>query len=143
MIRRSCRSARTRNRGPLAALGAVVLLGVFGMVTLTAGAAGHHSRARGADDDSGSAAGLGPLGGILPRDHQTLESAIQVNLSNETVRLPLYKGLAPDPKDSSKTETVWFVLLDASDSGLAHDLGLNFAPSSPTLASAAPPACRR
>jgi hypothetical protein len=105
----------------------VVLLGVFGMVTLTAGAAAHHSRAHGADD-SGSADGLGPLGGILPRDHLTLESAIHVNLSNETVRLPLYKGLAPDPKDSSKTETVWFVLLDASDSGLAHDLGLNFAP---------------
>jgi hypothetical protein len=79
-------------------------------------------------DNPGAASGLGPLSGLLPRDHLTLESAIQVNLSNETVRLPLYKGVAPNPKDTSKLETVWFVLLDASDSGLAHDLGLNFAP---------------
>ena len=79
-------------------------------------------------DNSGAASQLGPLSGLLPRDHLTLASAIQVNLSNETVRLPLYKGVAPDPKDTSKTETVWFVLLDSSDSGLAHDLGVNFAP---------------
>ena len=79
-------------------------------------------------DNSGAASQLGPLSGLLPRDHLTLESAIQVNLSNETVRLPLYKGVAPDPKDTSKTETVWFVLLDSSDAGLAHDLGVNFAP---------------
>src|SRR6266446_5451283 len=44
------------------------------------------------------------------------ESAIQVNLSNETVRLPLYPGTAIG-------KTVWYVLLDASDAGLAHDLG--------------------
>jgi hypothetical protein len=78
--------------------------------------------------DGGSATGLGPLTGLLPRNHLTLESAIQVNLSNETVRLPLYKGIAPNPKEPGQTETVWFVLLDASDAGLAHDLGVNFAP---------------
>jgi hypothetical protein len=91
----------------------------------------HHLRRSALRSDRhvlGSATGLGPLSGILPRDHLTLESAIQVNLSNETVRVPLYKGVAPDPKDPSKSETVWFVLLDASDAGLAHDLGLNFAP---------------
>ena len=50
-----------------------------------------------------------------------MESALQVDLSKETVRLPLYKG-------DAQGKTVWFVLLDASDSGLAHDLGINFAP---------------
>src|SRR5262245_33669373 len=65
-----------------------------------------------------AAKGLGPLSGLLPRDHLTEESAIQVDLSKESVRLPLYKGTA-------NGETVWFVLLDASDSGIAHDLGVN------------------
>src|SRR5512132_603839 len=68
-----------------------------------------------------SAKGLGPLTGLLPRDHLTEESAIQVDLSKETVRLPLYEGKADG-------KTVWFVLLDASDSGIAHDLGVNYAP---------------
>ena len=35
---------------------------------------------------------LGQQSGLLPRDHLTEESAIQVNLSKESVRLPLYKG---------------------------------------------------
>lgn len=43
---------------------------------------------------SKSAQGLGPLSGLLPRDHLTEESAIQVDLSKETVRLPLYQGRA-------------------------------------------------
>src|SRR5713226_2321524 len=65
--------------------------------------------------------GLGQTSGLLPRDHLTEESAIQVDLSNETVRLPLYKGVAYG-------KTAWFILLDASDAGLAHDLGVNYAP---------------
>src|SRR6187200_86783 len=72
-------------------------------------------------DAPASAKGLGPLTGLLPRDHLTVESALQVDLSKESVRLPLYKGRA-------NGETVWFVLLDASDAGIAHDLGVNFAP---------------
>src|SRR5205085_2762581 len=75
----------------------------------------------GAKDTPGAAKGLGQLSGLLPRDHLTTESAIQVDLSKETVRLPLYKGKA-------NGKTVWYVLLDASDAGLAHDLGVNYAP---------------
>ena len=75
----------------------------------------------GSKDAPGAAKGLGPLSGLLPRDHLTTESAIQVDLSKETVRLPLYKGKA-------NGQTVWYVLLDASDAGLAHDLGVNYAP---------------
>ena len=78
------------------------------------------------------AAGLGPTTGLLPRGHLTLENAIQVDLSNETVRLPIYKGIAY--KGTPKQETVWYVLMDASDAGLAHDLGVNYAPKLANLA---------
>src|SRR6266536_541798 len=83
------------------------------------------------DDPPGAANGLGPLSGLLPRDHLTEESAIQVDLTKESVRLPLYQGKAGG-------QTVWFVLLDASDAGLAHDLGVNFAPKLANLAIGCP-----
>jgi hypothetical protein len=77
---------------------------------------------------SGSAGGgLGPVSGLLPRDHLTEESALQVNLSNESVRLPLYPG-------DVHGQRVWYVLLDASDPGAAHDLGVNYAPKLANLA---------
>jgi hypothetical protein len=70
---------------------------------------------------SSGTGGLGPVNGLLPRDHLTEESAIQVDLSKESVRLPLHRGKADG-------KTVWYVLLDASDQGIAHDLGVNYAP---------------
>jgi hypothetical protein len=76
--------------------------------------------------------GLGQLSGLLPRDHLTLESAIRVNLSKETVRLPLYPGIAY--AGTPHAEKVWYVLLDASDAGLAHDLGVNYAPKLANIA---------
>jgi hypothetical protein len=76
--------------------------------------------------------GPGQLSGLLSRDQLTEESAIQVDLSKETVRLPLYKGIAY--KGTPNQETVWYVLLDASDAGLAHDLGLNYAPKLANIA---------
>jgi hypothetical protein len=122
----------------MSSLAAVALL-VVGAVPAAA-ASGHRKHhvkrtARRSDREGpGAAAGLGQLSGLLPRDHLTLESAIQINLSNDTARLPLYKGVAPNPKEPGKTETVWFVLLDASDAGLAHDLGLNYAPKLANIA---------
>ena len=74
---------------------------------------------------------LGPTTGLLPRSNLTLESALQVDLSKETVRLPLYQGKAGG-------ETVWFVLLDTSDPGLAHDHGINYAPKLANLAIGCP-----
>jgi hypothetical protein len=47
-----------------------------------------------ADPAPGAASGLGQLTGLLPRDHLTVESALQVDLSKQTVRLPLYPGKA-------------------------------------------------
>jgi hypothetical protein len=99
----------------LAALGAGVLAAAVALLARPAAdasvPAGHRS-----------ATPLGRSSGLLARDHLTEESAIQVDLSRETVRLPLYPGKAPDGT------RVWFVLLDASDPGLAKDLGVNYAP---------------
>src|SRR6266702_8516562 len=87
----------------------------------------------GADAAPSKTGGLGQTTGLLPRDHLTVESAIQVNLSKETVRLPLYPGTAHGKK-------VWYVLLDASDAGLAHDLGVNYAPKLANIAISDPAA---
>src|SRR5712691_4728047 len=97
------------------------LLGATVLVIAAAAAVTGSVALAGSKDAPTAAKGLGQLSGLLPRDQLTVESAIQVDLSKETVRLPLYKGEA-------NGKTVWFVLLDASDVGLAHDLGVNYAP---------------
>ena len=81
--------------------------------------------------NTGSAKGLGQLTGLLPREKLVLESALQVDLSHDTVRLPLYKGTA-------NGKTVWFVLTKASDLGLAHNSGLNYAPKLANIAIGCP-----
>jgi hypothetical protein len=83
------------------------------------------------DDNSQGTSSLGQTSGLLPREKLVLDSAIQVDLDKETVRLPLYKGTA-------NGQTVWFVLLDASDLGLAHDLGVNYAPKLANMAIGCP-----
>jgi hypothetical protein len=93
----------------LAATLAAVVTGVIGPRLMSTSAA--------PKDQSG----LGQPSGLLPRNHLTEESAIQVDLTHETVRMPLYKGIA-------NGKTAWYILLDASDVGLAHDLGVNYAP---------------
>ena len=110
----------------LAGLGAIVALALCVFAVSDAAAASHpktkHGRsARGHARKAGrdSSAGLGQLTGLLPSKKLTVESALKVDLDKESVRLPLYPGKAPDGT------RVWYVLLDASDSGLAHDLGVN------------------
>src|SRR6516165_12542976 len=93
MNRRIFKSWLAKKRGPIAvlaaALAAAASLGVAGCGAAVSAAP--HARA---DQVPAAANGLGQLTGLLPRDQLTLESAIQVNLSNETVRLPLYPGIA-------------------------------------------------
>ena len=84
-----------------------------------------------------SATGLGQLSGVLPRSNLTLESAIEINLSKEYARLPIYPETAPNPK-TGKTERVWYLLRDASDKGLADDLGVNYAPKLLNMAVSCP-----
>jgi hypothetical protein len=110
------------------------LLGAATLAILAA-VAGFGSQAL-AGSKGSSADGLGPTSGLLPRDHLTVESAIQVDLSKESARLPLYKGIAY--KGTPQEETVWFTLLDASDQGIAHDLGVNYAPKLGNLAIGCP-----
>src|SRR5690242_281401 len=99
------------------AAGAAAMAAAAVLATVaTTGANATPARAAG-----GKPGSLGQLSGLLPRDHLTEESALQVDLSKETVRLPLYPGTADGQR-------VWYVLLDASDPGLAHDQGVNYAP---------------
>jgi hypothetical protein len=126
----------TRRRGLAAAAVVTATAGVLAAVLTTGASAAPVARA--AAQASGSASGLGQLSGLLPRGKLTTESAIQVNLSKETVRLPLYPGIAY--KGTKHQEKVWYVLLDASDSGLAHDLGVNYAPKLANIAISDPAA---
>lgn len=101
------------------------------LIVAVAAATGSQAFA-GSSNGTASAKGLGQISGLLPRDHLTVESAIQVDLGKESVRLPLYQGVAY--KGTPQEEKVWYVLLDASDSGIAHDLGVNYAPKLSNLA---------
>src|SRR6266699_655531 len=112
-------------------------LGLFaGLVALLALLAGLVLRgmapaAAASDGGPGAASGLGQSSGLLPRDNLVLESALQVDLTHETVRLPLYKGTA-------NGHTVWFILTEASDQGLAKNSGLNYAPKLANIANGCP-----
>jgi hypothetical protein len=136
VIRRFFRSVRAKERVPIAlvtTLGAAALLGISGLAAFASAATKHHGNARRSGrPHARAAAGLGQSSGLLPRNKLTTESAIQVNLSNETVRLPLYPGKGPNG------QKVWYVLLDASDPGLAHDLGVNYAPKLANIGNSCP-----
>jgi hypothetical protein len=126
MNRHIFRRVPARKRGLIAVLAAAVAASTSLAIAAGAGTAASAAPAVRADQGPGESTGLGQLSGLLPRDHLTLESAIQVNLSNETVRLPLYPGIAY--AGTSHQEKVWYILEDASTSGAADDLGVNFAP---------------
>src|SRR5712691_6619943 len=112
-------------------------LGLFaGLVALLALLAGLVLRgmapaAAESEGGPGAASGLGQSTGLLPRENLVLESALQVDLNDETVRLPLYKGTA-------NGHTVWFILTEASDQGLAKNSGLNYAPKLANIANGCP-----
>src|SRR3984893_12539683 len=118
-----------KRRWWLAAAAAVLVGAAAGLTTVASGGA----NAAPSKPRAAQAGGLGQLTGLLPRNHLTEESALQVDLSKETVRLPLYPGTAYGKK-------VWYVLLDASDAGLAHDLGVNYAPKLANIAISDPAA---
>jgi hypothetical protein len=114
-----------KKRGPIAvlvaALAAAASLAIAGC-GVTGASAAPAARAQ----VPGAAQGLGQLSGILPASKLTLPSAIEVNLSQEYVRLPLYPGTAY--AGTPHAEKVWYILLDSSDKGNADDLGVNYAP---------------
>jgi hypothetical protein len=65
--------------------------------------------------------GSAPVGLTLEKDRQTISSALRVDLTRDFATLPLFKGTA-------QGETVWYVITDVSDAGMADQLGVNHAP---------------
>lgn len=98
-------SARRWLRAHLAKVSALVFVALCGRFAVGAFAAAatrprathqHLGRRRSRSEQrAGSARARGPLSGILTRSHLTEQSAIRVDLSHETVRLPIYRGTAP------------------------------------------------
>ncbi len=62
----------------------------------------------------------GRSGPLLDDKKLILRSAQQIDLHDSTVRLPLHRG-------SHHGKTVWYILTESSDFGLAADLNVNFA----------------
>jgi hypothetical protein len=125
MDRRVFKPLLTRKRGLIAvlaaALAAVLSLGVAGWGGAALAAPTTH-----AGHVPAEARGLGQLSGLLPRNKLTMPSAIEVNLSKEYVRLPIYPGIAY--AGTPRAEKVWYILEDASTTGAADDLGVNYVP---------------
>jgi len=57
----------------------------------------------------------------LPADHLVLRSARNVDVKAGTVVVPIHRGVAGG-------RTVWYIITDASDYGVAHDLNVLYAP---------------
>jgi hypothetical protein len=123
----SLRAGRRRPVAVLAALAVAASLSVAGW-----GAAASAAPSAPTAHRPGESRGLGPLSGILPASHLTLPSAIEVNLTHEFVRLPIYPGVAY--AGTKHAEKVWYILEDASTQGAADDLGVNFAPKLANMA---------
>ncbi len=68
---------------------------------------------------------------FLPAQNIVLGSALSVNLTKDFATLPLHKG-------NVDGETVWYVITDASDAGVAEELGLNFAPKLSNITTGCP-----
>ncbi|GAC1638450.1 MAG: hypothetical protein NVS4B2_27530 [Chloroflexota bacterium] len=64
---------------------------------------------------------------LLDSSKILLKSAQQVNLQQDFVRLPLHRGVF-------KGTPYWFIITEASDFGLAHDLNVNYAPKLANMA---------
>ena len=87
------RRVPARKRGLLAVLAAAVAAGTSLAIAAGGGTAASAAPVR-AEQAPGESTGLGQLSGILPASKLTLPSAIEVNLSQEYVRLPIYPGIA-------------------------------------------------
>jgi hypothetical protein len=127
MNRRIFKPLLARKRRPIAVLAALAAAASLGLAGWGGAAlAASSASAVPAWHRPGESRGLGQLSGILPASKLTLPSAIEVNLSKEYVRLPIYPGVAY--AGTKHAEKVWYILEDASTSGAAADLGVNFAP---------------
>ncbi len=58
---------------------------------------------------------------MLPHEKFTIQSTIAVNVTRSFATAPLFEG-------TFNGQPVWYIITDASDEGMASDLGVNFAP---------------
>jgi hypothetical protein len=63
----------------------------------------------------------------LPSSKLVLKSARDVNVAASTAVIPIHRGIAHG-------ETVWYMITDASDYGIAHDLNVLYAPKLANMA---------
>ena len=70
----------------------------------------------------------------LPKERQTLRSALRIDLRQNFARLPLHRA-------EVRGKTVWYVITDVSDREIARRRGLNFAPKLVNLITPDCPAC--
>jgi hypothetical protein len=76
-------------------------------------------------DDGGS--------GLLTEANFTIKSILEIDLDQHTATFPLHRGVGPDG-----VTPVWFIITEASDFGIAHDLNVNFAPKLVNMAIGCP-----
>ncbi len=107
----------------LAAGAALALLAPVALAGYPAGAASAHAR--------GAATTVRQGDQMLPESKIALKSALFVDLTKNIVRLPLHKG-------NFNGAPVWYILTDASDFGIAHDLNVNYAPKLTNVAIGCP-----
>ncbi len=70
---------------------------------------------------------------MLPESNFTIKSILKIDLDKSTATFPLHKGFGPDG-----VTPVWFIITEASDFGLSHDLNVNFAPKLANMANDCP-----
>jgi len=114
----------TRALAASAALALLIPAALAGGGHGTAGAATSTAHTR-----AGGATGQGDQ--MLPESKIALKSALFVDLTKNIVRLPLHKG-------NLNGTPVWYMLTDASDFGIAHDLNVNYAPKLTNVAIGCP-----
>ena len=68
---------------------------------------------------------------VLPATKLLIDSALGVDLTDQSITLPLHKG-------EFRGKTVWYILTEASDFGLAKDLDVNFSPKLANMAVGCP-----
>ncbi len=96
----------------------LIFAGITAVVVTAAVAIDHHSRVD-----------AGPT--FLPKDHLSLESARNVDPVKQTAVLQLHKG-------KHNGQTVWFIMTDASDLGIARDLNIMYSPKLRNMAIGCP-----
>ena len=108
---------------------AVVLAVVPALLGAGVGSDGGTSAAGNSDDLTPGLADLSePAVSFAPKGHKVLpeskllvDSALGVDLTNQSITLPLHKG-------EFRGKRVWYIITEASDFGVANGLDVNFSP---------------